>query len=154
MSIIEVNSNNCTTLVGLGQNRKMHVKFHNLNSYHHCTRNFVVPTSYLNTQTTFFFFLTFLTLSFMGGGVMSAVAKFTATGIRSIVPQVHSTVQSASEVSPANKSSGTDDISNPSAPDRVFQAFQLLSESSEAQVLLYKCILWRVFINLYASFMK
>ncbi|KAK8469528.1 hypothetical protein PHAVU_005G089400 [Phaseolus vulgaris] len=69
----------------------------------------------------------------MGGGVMSAVAKFTATGIRSIVPQVHSTVQSASEVSPANKSSGTDDISNPSAPDRVFQAFQLLSESSEGQ---------------------
>lgn len=41
-------------------------------------------------------------LSFMGGGVMSAEAKFTATGIRGVVPPVQSSVQSASEASPAD----------------------------------------------------
>jgi len=79
----------------------------------------------------------------MGGGVMSTVAKFTATGIRGIVPPLQSSVQSISEVSPAENKSSV-----------AFQAFQLLSESSEAQVVLYKCIVLRVFINLYASLMK
>lgn len=48
------------------------------------------------------FLFTFLTPSFMGGGVMSAVAKFTATGIRGVMPPVQSSVQSTSEVSPAD----------------------------------------------------
>ncbi|XP_027925569.1 uncharacterized protein LOC114182957 isoform X2 [Vigna unguiculata] len=127
-------------------------------------------------------------LSFMGGGVMSAEAKFTATGIRGVVPPVQSSVQSASEASPAdggedstakvvsgsattelkhaqhkiyvssnsteyqgcalpnkisvlspshsglkNKDSVTEAISNTSAPNPAFQAFQLFSESSEAK---------------------
>ncbi|BAT92471.1 hypothetical protein VIGAN_07120000 [Vigna angularis var. angularis] len=117
----------------------------------------------------------------MGGGVKSAVAKFTATGIRSVVPPVQSSVQSASEVSPADcgedstarvvsgsvpcfdeattelkhalhkkylSSNSTEyqgfalpnqiSVLSPSHSglknkDSVFQAFQLFSESSEAQ---------------------
>ncbi|XP_047182644.1 uncharacterized protein LOC124848870 [Vigna umbellata] len=118
----------------------------------------------------------------MGGGVKSAVAKFTATGIRGVVPPIQSSVQSASEVSPADggEDSTARVVSSGSVPcfdeattelkhvlhkkylssnsteyqgcalpnqisvlsashsglknkDSVFQAFQLFSESSEAQ---------------------